>query len=88
MENELWDYTAWELFKAFIRAFLWQVWQFLKPHHIYRKLRPVSEIEILELRQKVTEDIKAKAAEKLGGNPEDYIVRPIEPENGLGMKKQ
>lgn len=78
---ELWDYTPWELLRASIKVFLWDAWQFLKPSKLYRRLHPLSEVEIGRLREDAINQIKTKAAKEFGGEPSDYEVRDIKPKN-------
>jgi len=75
--DELWNYTAWELLRAFIKVFLWDTWQFLNPRKLYRRLHPLSDAEIGRLKQECINQIKTKAAEELGGEPSDYEVRDL-----------
>jgi len=75
--DKLWGYTPWELLKASIKVFLWDAWQFLKPRNLYPRLSPLSKVEIKGLREKAINQIKIKAAEQLGGKPNDYVVRDI-----------
>ncbi len=76
-ENELWNYTAWELFRTSIKVFLWGAWQFLKPRKLYQRLHPLSEVEVNKLKEQAITQVKIKAAEELGGKPNDYEVREV-----------
>lgn len=76
---ELWEYSAWDLFKTSIKVFLHKLSRC--PRRIRERIYPVSEVEVNRMRAEMNQSIREHAAKRLGGSPDDYEVRPIIPED-------
>lgn len=75
--SELCDYTPWELIKIALKIIIQNVWRRLK-HPKRRFLFSVDSLtpeEIERLKEEAISSVKAKAAEVLGGSPDDYVVK-------------
>lgn len=76
MCDELWDYTPWELIKTGFKMIFWGIWQRVRyPKRYIKAVNHLSPEEINQLKEETISQAKSRAAEVLGGSPDDYIVR-------------
>lgn len=74
--DNLWDYTPWELIKTAFKMILWGIRQRVQyPKKHLRAINNLSSEEISQLKEEAISQAKSRAAEVLGGSPDDYIVR-------------